>query len=301
MTETMGHSNAHVRSHYRGAGEEVRWIGNIPFLVVHAACLMVLWTGWSPIALLMAFVTLAARMFGLTGGYHRYFSHRSFQTSRFFQFVLAWLGCAAAQMGPLWWAAHHRHHHRHSDTEHDVHPPGVKGFFWAHMGWIMSPTNQETRLDLVPDLTTYPELRWLNRFHYVAPISLAVLLWLLGDALATYAPALGTSGWQMLAWAFFVSTTALYHITFAVNSFGHVFGSRRYDTDDDSRNNWIVALLAGGEGWHNNHHRYPGSARQGFYWWEIDMTHYGLQLLALVGIVWDVRAPSKAVLQEGQR
>ena len=166
--------NARAHTHYMDAEERVDWIGNIPFLLVNLGSVLVLWTGVSTVALCVAFITLAVRMFGLTGGYHRYFCHRSFGTSRFFQFVLAWTGCAAAQMGPLWWAAHHRHHHRHSDTHQDVHPPGVKGFLWAHMGWVMSPSNERTRLDLVPDLAAYPELRWLNRHHYVPPAVLIV-------------------------------------------------------------------------------------------------------------------------------
>ena len=290
----------HLHSHYAGTEERVDWIGNLPFLAVNLGTLSVLWTGWSPIALLVAFTTLALRMFGLTAGYHRYFSHRSFGTSRAFQFVLAFLGCAAAQMGPLWWAAHHRHHHRHSDTHEDVHPPGVKGFFWAHMGWVMSPSNEATRLDLVPDLTAYPELRWINRHHYVPPATLIVVLLALGAALQAWAPGLGTGPGQLVAWGFFASTTVLYHVTFAVNSFGHTFGRRRYETGDDSRNNWLVALLTAGEGWHNNHHRYPGSARQGFYWWEVDATHYALTALSWLGVVWDLRQPSAAVLEEGR-
>jgi stearoyl-CoA desaturase (delta-9 desaturase) len=294
-------SDAHLHSHYMDAEERIDWIGNLPFLAVNLGALAVLWTGWSPVAVGVACVTLAVRMFGLTAGYHRYFCHRSFKTSRAFQFVLAWLGCSAAQMGPLWWAAHHRHHHRHSDTHEDVHPPGVKGFLWAHMGWIMSPSNEKTRLDLVPDLSRYPELRWINRHHYVPPAMLIVALLVLGTWLATAYPELGTGPAQMLAWGFFLSTTVLYHVTFAVNSFAHTFGRRRYDTRDDSRNNWWVALLTAGEGWHNNHHRFPGSARQGFYWWEIDMTHYGIVLLSWARIVWDVRGPTAAVLDEGSR
>jgi len=293
--------DARLHTHYMDAEERVDWVGNIPFLLVNLGSGLVLWTGVSAIALSVAVVTLAVRMFGLTGGYHRYFCHRSFRTSRTFQFVLAWLGCAAAQMGPLWWAAHHRHHHRHSDTHSDVHPPGVKGFLWAHMGWLMSPSNERTRLDLVPDLAQYPELRWLNRHHYVPPATLIVGLLGAGAWLQSAYPALGTSPLQMLAWGFFVSTTVLYHVTFAVNSFAHTFGRRRFDTGDDSRNNWLVALLTAGEGWHNNHHRFPGSARQGFYWWEVDMTHYGILLLSWLGVVWDVRGPTATVLEEGRR
>ncbi len=294
-------NKTHLHSHYYDAREYVDWVANVPFLLIHAGCLAVVWTGWSATAVVVAFATLAARMFGLTGGFHRYFSHRSYKTSRLFQFVLAWLGCAAAQKGPLWWAAHHRYHHRHSDTHEDVHPPGVKGFFWAHMGWVMSPSNDNTRYELMPDFADYPEMRWVNEHHYMPPASLIVVLLGLGQGLKVWAPELGAGPLQLLVWGFFISTTVLYHVTFSVNSFGHTFGRRRYGTDDDSRNNLWVALLTAGEGWHNNHHRFPGSARQGFYWWEIDMTHYALRILSWLGIVWDLREPSRAVLEEGRK
>ena len=256
-------------------------------------------TGVSPTALALGFLTLATRMFGLTAGYHRYFCHRAFKTSRLFQFVLALLGTAAAQKGPLWWAGHHRSHHRHSDTEEDVHPPGVKGFFWAHAGWIMSPANQRTKTEWMPDFLKYPELRWLDDNHYVVPIGLGVALFFLGEWLASAYPGLGTSGWQLVVIALFCSTTLLYHATFAVNSIGHQYGNRRYETTDESRNSLWLALVTGGEGWHNNHHRYPASERQGFYWWEIDFTHYGVVLLSWLRVVWDVRGPAPAVLHEG--
>ncbi len=249
---------------------------------------------------MIGFLTLATRMFGLTAGYHRYFCHKAFRTTRVFQFVLAWLGTSSAQKGPLWWAGHHRSHHRYSDTEEDVHPPGVKGFYWAHAGWIMSPKNQRTKIEWVPDLAKYPELVWLDRNHYVAPITLGVTLFALGQWLASAYPLLETSGWQLVVVALFCSTTLLYHVTFAVNSVGHQFGSRRYSTNDESRNSLWLALVTGGEGWHNNHHRYPTSERQGFYWWEIDFTHYGVVFLSWLKIVWDVRGPAAAVLEEGR-
>ena len=271
-------------------------VRSLPFIAVHVACLAVAWTGVSTTALAVGFLTLAVRMFGLTAGYHRYFCHKAFRTTRVFQFVLAWLGTSAAQKGPLWWAGHHRSHHRFSDTEEDVHPPGVKGFFWAHAGWIMSRKNQPTKVEWVPDLMKFPELVWLDRNHYIAPISLGFALFFLGDWLEEIYPALGTNGWQMVVVALFCSTTVLYHVTFAVNSIGHLFGSRRYATNDESRNSLLLALVTGGEGWHNNHHRYPTSERQGFYWWEIDFTHYGVVLLSWLRIVWDIRGPAPSVL-----
>ena len=256
-------------------------------------------TGVTPVALLVGLATLLTRMFSLTAGYHRYFCHRSFKTTRAFQFVLAWLGAAAAQRGPLWWAGHHRLHHRHADIDEDIHPPGVKGFAWAHAGWVMSTRNEATRFELVPDLAEYRELRWLDTNHYVAPLSLGVVLFALGQWLAVAYPQLGTSGWQLVVVGLFCSTTVLYHVTFAVNSIGHRFGRRRYETDDASRNSLWLVLLTAGEGWHNNHHRYPASERQGFYWWEIDMTHYGVVLLSWLRVVWDIRGPAPTVLHEG--
>lgn len=281
------------------APDTIDLVNSLPFIGVHVVCLAAIWTGASWAAVTIGFLTLAFRMFGLTAGYHRYFCHKAFKTSRAFQFVLAVLGTAAAQKGPLWWAGHHRSHHRYTDTEKDVHPPGVKGVFWAHAGWIMSPKNQPTKEEWVADLMRFPELRWLDRNHYVAPISLGVALYALGAWLGATQPALGTSGWQMVVVALFWSTTLLYHVTFAVNSVGHLYGRRRYATDDQSRNSLWLALVTGGEGWHNNHHRYPASERQGFFWWEIDFTHYGVVMLSWLGIVWDIRGPALAVLREG--
>ena len=281
------------------SGGRIEWFGNLPFLVVHLACLAVIWTGVSPVAVAVGAVTLLTRMFGLTAGYHRYFCHRSFRTTRGFQFLLAWLGASAAQMGPLWWAGHHRSHHRYSDSGADVHSPSAQGFLVAHAGWILSRANKRTKTEWVPDLLRFPELRWLDRNHYLAPLTLGVGLFVLGEWFAAVHPGLGTNGAQLVVVALFWSTTVLYHLTFAVNSLAHRYGSRRYDTGDDSRNIWWLALITAGEGWHNNHHRYPTSERQGFYWWECDLTHYGIVVLSWLGIVWDVRGPAPAVLEEG--
>ncbi len=281
--------------------DRIDWVRNLPFILLQLGCLAVFWTGVSRVALAIGAITLFARMFGLTAGYHRYFCHRAFKTGRVFQFVLAWLGASAAQRGPLWWAGHHRWHHRHADTAEDVHPPGVKGILWAHAGWIMSKRNDRTRIEWIRDFAAYRELRWLDANHHVAPISLGVALFAIGAWLAAAYPELGTSGPQLVVVALFCSTTLLYHVTFAVNSVGHTVGSRRYVTRDDSRNSFWLALLTAGEGWHNNHHRYPASERQGFYWWEIDLTHYGVVLLSWLKVVWDVRGPSADVLREGNR
>lgn len=262
----------------------VDWFRVLPFIGMHLACLGVLWVGWSWTAVWVAVGLYVVRMFAITGFYHRYFSHRSYKTSRAAQFVFAVIGASSAQRGPLWWAAHHRHHHRHSDTEHDVHSPRHHGFWWAHMGWITAPGNFPTAFERVPDLTKYPELRFLDRFDVLVPIALAVTLFLVGGA-------------QLLVWGFFISTVVLFHCTCFINSLAHQLGSQRYETGDDSRNSLLLALLTFGEGWHNNHHKYPGSARQGFFWWEIDLTYYGLAFLQRLGIISDLRQPPARLLE----
>ncbi|GLQ45964.1 delta 9 acyl-lipid fatty acid desaturase [Dyella lipolytica] len=269
--------------------EKIDWLRALPFAVMHIACIAVIWVGMSPIALMVAGALYAIRMFALTGFYHRYFSHRTFRTSRTVQFVFALIGAACVQRGPLWWAAHHRNHHRHADTQLDPHSPGIRGFLWSHMGWFLTIKAFRTDTTRVPDLAKYPELRWLDRYDTLVPIALASFLFGLGVLLHHTAPHLGTNGGQMLVWGFFVSTVMLFHATVTINSLAHRFGSRRFDTQDDSRNNPWLALITFGEGWHNNHHFYPGSARQGFRWWEIDLTYYGLRSMAMVGLVHDLR------------
>jgi stearoyl-CoA desaturase (delta-9 desaturase) len=267
----------------------IDWARIVPFVGMHAACLAVIWVGTSPVAVGTALALYLLRMFAITGFYHRYFSHRSFKTSRPAQFAFALLGASAVQRGPIWWAAHHRHHHAHSDKPGDVHSPLQRGFLWSHMGWFLSRRHFAPDLARVRDLLRYPELRWLDRFDILVPATLAVALLALGSYLGRTAPALGTSGPQMLVWGFFVSTVACYHGTYTINSLCHVWGRRRFDTGDQSRNNFLLAIVTLGEGWHNNHHRYPMSTRQGFYWWEIDITYYLLRLLAAVGVVWDLK------------
>lgn len=278
--------------------ENVALIEGSPLLLVHVVALFTPFTGISKVALLACLVTYLLRVFALTGGFHRYFSHRSYKTSRVFQFILAYWGTAAAQLGPLWWAAHHRHHHKHSDTAEDIHSPKYNGFLWAHIGWLFSGRFNDTRYEMVKDWMRYPELRFLDRFSVVAPISLAVGLYFIGEALgAPY----GTSGWQMVMWGFFVSTVLVYHVTFCVNSVTHIFGKKRFATRDESRNSFALALVTMGEGWHNNHHRYPISARQGMYWWEIDITYYVLKFLSKLRIVWDLRSYPKSIYQEAKQ
>jgi stearoyl-CoA desaturase (delta-9 desaturase) len=273
-----------------GSGERrIEWLRLLPFIGMHLACFGVIWVGVSFTAVMVAIALYAIRMIAITGFYHRYFSHRTFRTSRAVQFIFAVLGSMSVQRGPLWWAAHHRHHHAHSDDPSDSHSPHQHGFLWSHMGWFMNRRNFATRWELIGDLAKYPELKLLDRFDILMPVSLACLLFFGGGALADAYTSLNTSGSQLLIWGFFISTVALYHGTFTVNSLAHVFGKRRYATRDHSRNNWFLALITFGEGWHNNHHHFPGSARQGFYWWEVDLTYYVLRTMAALGLIWDLK------------
>ena len=267
----------------------------VPFVLMHIACFALLWVGYSTFSVLFAVALYALRMFAITGFYHRYFAHKAFQTSRTGQFIFALLGATAVQRGPLWWAAHHRNHHAHSDQETDAHSPVQHGFLWSHIGWFLSSANFHTQFERVKELAKFPELRFLDRFDVVVPTFFAVGIFCLGELLAIKAPQLETNGWQLLVWGFIISTVVLYHVTFSVNSLAHLWGKRRYMTRDHSRNNFIIALFTLGEGWHNNHHHYPGSASQGFYWWEIDFTYYGLRLLAALGLIWNLRTVPIAI------
>lgn len=277
------------------ARENVGITRRLPFIGVHIASLLAFFTGISPVAIAFCLLLYVIRMFGITGGYHRYFSHRSFKTSRLFQFFLGAIGAASAQQGPLWWAAHHRHHHQYSDTENDIHSPGMRGLWESHIGWLFIKQFMPTNFSKVKDLTKFPELMFLEKWHYLFPVLLCVGLFFLGEYFAINHPQLETNGTQLIVWGFLVSTVLLYHATFAINSIAHLVGTKRFVTGDDSRNNIFLSILTLGEGWHNNHHRFPSVERQGIYWWEIDITHYVLKILEKVGVVWDlVQHPKSA-------
>jgi stearoyl-CoA desaturase (delta-9 desaturase) len=268
------------------AKEQMMFAKSIPFFAMHLVPFLAFFTGVRVIDWVVCIALYYVRMFFITGGYHRYFAHRSYNTSRFFQFVLAFGGGTSAQKGALWWAAHHRHHHRYSDTEKDIHSP-LKGFWWSHVGWILVKRYDDTDYEAIKDLAKYPELVWLNKYHYVPPILLGVAVFLAG-------------GWSMLLIGFFLSTVILYHGTFFINSLSHVFGRRRYVTKDTSRNSMLLALVTLGEGWHNNHHYYQAAARQGFFWWEIDGSYYVLKVLSWLRIVSDLRQPPKTILHRNR-
>ncbi len=268
--------------------DDIIYPARIPFVLVHLACVAAIWTGVTVEALLICGALYLVRMFAVTAGYHRYFSHRSFSTSRIGQFALAWIAQSSAQRGILWWAGKHRHHHKHSDSELDIHSPLHRGFWYAHVGWIFAPKQGETDLDAVPDLAKFPELVWLDRNRYLPAVALGVATWLV-------------AGWSGLVVGFMWSTVVLYHGSFSINSLAHVHGKQRYVTGDDSRNNWWLALITLGEGWHNNHHAYMSSTRQGFRWWEIDVTYYVLKVLSWIRIVWNLKEPPKALVRNEKK
>ncbi|MDZ7747616.1 MAG: acyl-CoA desaturase [Halofilum sp. (in: g-proteobacteria)] len=276
--------------------ERVDWARALPFVAIHLACLGALWTGVSWTAVGVCAALYVARMFFITAFYHRYFSHRAFRTSRAFQLVIAVLACTAGQRGPLWWASHHRHHHGVADAHDDAHSPDHRGMLWAHMGWFLTRGNYATRWRFVRDWARYPELRWLNRLDWAPFVLLGAGVYALGALLAARAPGLGTDGAQLLVWGFFISTVCVYHGTYTINSLAHRFGRRRFATRDSSRNNFWLSLVTLGEGWHNNHHHYPATVRQGFYWWELDPTWYGLVVLSWSGLIRDLRPVPRAAL-----
>jgi stearoyl-CoA desaturase (delta-9 desaturase) len=259
----------------------------IPFVLAHLACLGAIWSGvtWTSIWLAIGLYWL--RMFAVTGGYHRYFSHRTYKTSRAFQFVLALLAQSTAQKSVLWWASKHRHHHRHADTEHDVHSPVHTSFAYSHLGWIFARQHDRFDSATIADLTKFPELRWLHRFEIAPAVALALICFAI-------------DGWAGLFVGFFWSTVAVYHGTFCINSLAHVHGDKHYVTGDESRNNWWLAIITMGEGWHNNHHAYQYSVRQGFRWWQWDPTWYLILGLSKLGLVWELRAPPQAVIERSQ-
>ena len=279
--------------------EKVNWQRTLPFIFLHLGCVALIWVGASWPSVAAAVFLYVLRMFAITGFYHRYFSHKTFKTSRTAQFLFALLGNSSMQRGPLWWAATHRHHHKHSDHEEDIHSPVVSGFLWSHIGWLTSMKNFPTAYKAIPDLAKFPELVFLNRYDQTVPFAYGFIMLGLGWLLQSFLPATGVTVAQFFVWTFFVSTTVLLHGTLFINSLAHVWGRRRYETDDDSRNSWLLTLITLGEGWHNNHHRYPHSVRQGFRWWELDLTYYGLKALSVFGIIWDLRPVPKAVLEEG--
>jgi stearoyl-CoA desaturase (delta-9 desaturase) len=270
------------------AEKRIDLVSSLPFIALHVVALAgVFLVEFQPSLILWAVVSYALRTWAITAGYHRYFAHRTYKTSRAFQFVLGLLGTLAVQKGPLWWAALHRAHHQHSDQEEDVHSPLQHGMYWSHVGWILSNRYQATDLARVKDFSKFPELRWLDRFFFVPPVIGGAALWLFG-------------GTAVFVWAGLAATVVGWHAVFLGNSVSHAYGWRRFETADTSRNNPLLAIVILGEGWHNNHHYYPGSARTGFYWWEIDITYYTIKVLEAVGLIWDVHVVPQRVLAQAR-
>jgi stearoyl-CoA desaturase (Delta-9 desaturase) len=272
-------------------------IKEISFIIVHLLPLGAIWTGatwfdWMICGLLYFF-----RMFWVTGGYHRYFAHRSYKTSRIFQFIIAFMAQTSAQKGALWWASHHRHHHRHSDTPEDPHSMKLYGFWYSHVGWIIGPDYKETDYKVIGDYAKYPELVWLNKYYLVPPVILALTVMALGGLVngGSVLAMFTTAGFSTLFIGFFLSTVILYHATFSINSLMHKIGNQRYESGDESKNSLWLALLTLGEGWHNNHHYYETASRQGFFWWEIDITWYILKTFSWLGLIWDMKDVPKHI------
>ncbi len=257
-------------------------VTSVSFVLVHLGCLAALWLtfSWKLVALCVALYLV--RMFAVTAGYHRYFSHRSYRMGRVPQFLMAFLAQTSAQKGVLWWAANHRHHHRHSDTPQDLHSPVIDGFWWSHLGWVLSDAHDTYDPATIEDFARFPELRFLDTYHWICP-------WLLGTLAFGFGLWTGLGGWETLVWGFAISTVLLWHGTFCINSLTHVWGTRRFETGDQSRNNLVLALITLGEGWHNNHHHYQAACRAGIRWWEVDPTFYALKVLSWLRVVRDLR------------
>jgi stearoyl-CoA desaturase (delta-9 desaturase) len=247
---------------------------------------------WGAFAVMMVLWWLTGGV-GITLGYHRYFTHRSYETPKWFSYVLAVCGCLAGEAGPISWVAAHRYHHTFSDMPEDVHSPykdpkhPVKSFMWAHFLWLFGRENFLSDYDkykrYTPDMVRDKVLMFLNDYHIVPTFFLAGLLYWMG-------------GWPYIVWGIFVRSVMVYHATWFVNSAAHVWGYRTFNTTDRSRNNWWVAILAFGEGWHNNHHAFQRSARHGLNWWEFDLTYSMIQVMKLFGLASNIYLPSPASL-----
>jgi stearoyl-CoA desaturase (delta-9 desaturase) len=262
-----------------------RWFNRLGILLIHVGTVLAFVRGARPGLVALAVAFYFVRMFAITGVYHRYFAHRSYKTSRFMQFLLAFLGTTATQKGPLWWASAHRLHHKYSDTEKDLHSPKQRGFWYSHAGWWLGREHENTNWKQIKDFAKYPELVFIDQWHVLGVFTCMAAATLIGG------------GFDGFLWGYVVSTCFLAHGTFTINSLAHVVGSRRYATTDTSRNNFWLALITMGEGWHNNHHHYMNSANQGFFWWEIDLTYYVLKGMEKVGLIWDVKKPPQHVIE----
>ncbi len=272
----------------------------IGFILFHLTPFLLLFTGATKFDWWLLVALYFIRMFFITAGYHRYFSHRTFATSRVFQFLLAFFAQTSMQKGALWWAANHRVHHKHSDTPDDPHSANIYGFWYAHVGWIVGPDYKETKYELIKDFSKYKELVFLNKYHLLPAIILAIGVYFTGNMVNGTGFTDWTAGLSTLFAGFCFSTVILFHGTFTINSLMHLFGGRRYNTTDKSRNNFLFAVITMGEGWHNNHHYFQSSTRQGFFWWEFDPTYYIIKVFSWLGLVWNIREVPENLLHSNK-
>ncbi len=293
--QTLETNESDISHHVKDT--QIQWLRIIPFILLHLACLAVFWVGVSWFAVMFMLMFYFIRMFAITAFFHRYLSHKTFQTSRPFQFLFILIGTMSAQRGPLWWAAHHRYHHRFTDTEHDPHS-SHHGFWYSHVGWFLNEQNFSTRKEVIKDWLKFPEIVWLDRFSLPVVLFTALAIYLFGNWLNVAYPNLGTSGPQLLVWGFVISTVLLIHATLCINSLAHLYGHRDFETKDNSRNNLFLSIITLGEGWHNNHHYYAGSTRQGFFWWQIDVTYYLLKIMSYTGLVWGIKPVPQRIYTE---
>ena len=268
---------AAVQSAYRLSN--INWVTAAFMVAFHVLALVALWFfSWQNLAVALVLHWMAVG-FGISLGYHRLHTHRGFKTSKTFEYFLAICGTLTLEGGPIFWVATHRKHHQLSDQDGDPHSPR-EGGFWAHMGWILFGDTHHNNTELMgryaPDLNRDRFYRWLNSYHWVPLTTLGLIL-------------LATGGWSMVLWGIFLRVVVGLHGTWLVNSATHMWGTRRFETRDDSRNSWWVALLTFGEGWHNNHHAHPVSARHGLAWYEFDISWITLKFFNAIGVVSDLK------------
>lgn len=258
---------------------KINWVTAVPILIFHVLAVAALfYFSWTNLAVgLVMWWVIGSLGIGLS--FHRQLTHRGFQSPEWLKHLLAVFGSMALQGSPVDWITTHRLHHQFTETEKDPHSPRF-GFFFSHIGWVLRGTSQmngdEVEKRYIPDLLKDKFLVRLSKYWYLPTVITGILLGLIG-------------GWSMILWGVFLPITLNWHFTWFVNSVTHIWGSRRFEVADDSTNNWWVALLSWGEGWHNNHHAHPTSARHGLVWYEIDFNWMQIKVLEKLGLVWGVK------------
>lgn len=282
--ESIGNSKS--EAYTSSKNREIAWPAFLFIVGVHIAALAGFWTFTWPALFLCLFMHWVTGGVGITLGFHRLLTHRSFKAPKALEYFLAIIGTLACQGGPIKWVVAHRIHHAFSDEEGDPHTP-IQSFFWAHMGWCMHKNNliddPKNYPRFAPDLTKDKVMQFIDNTHILWTVALAGLFYALG-------------GWPFVVWGIFVRLVLVYHTTWFVNSATHVWGYRTYKSGDQSTNLWWVALLSYGEGWHNNHHAFQTSARHGLAWWEFDTTYMMIRVLRFLGLATEVKIPSQHLL-----